>query len=120
MNEIALVKQQIRLNEWADQIRDRIQSGMTVDQWCEANDINPKTYYYRLKRVRTGMLDSMPAKDVLPAGDNVTFKKLEIKPPAGCDKPVVTVHLDYATLEVPEGISRNTMEAVLGALKATC
>ena len=35
MNEIALVKQQIRLNEWADQIRDRAQSGMTVVDWLQ-------------------------------------------------------------------------------------
>lgn len=46
MNEIALVKQQIRLNEWADQIRGRVQSGMTVADWCESHDINIKTYYY--------------------------------------------------------------------------
>lgn len=120
MNQIALVKQQVRLNEWADQIRDRVQSGMTVSEWCEAHDICIKTYYYRLKKVRAHMLSELP-DDQMPSDQNgVTFRKLEVKAPSNRYQPAVIVHLDRAVLEVPEGISRNTMEAVLGALKSTC
>ena len=120
MNEIALVKQQIRLNEWADQIRDRVQSGMTVADWCEAHDINIKTYYYRLKKVRAHMLNELPEDQTSPHPNAVTFKRLEVQAPLNRSQPAVIVHLDSATLEIPEGISRNTMEAVLGALKSTC
>jgi len=46
------VKRQIRLTEWAAQIEDRKQSGLTVKQWREENGIHKKTYYNRMKRVR--------------------------------------------------------------------
>lgn len=119
MNQIALVKQQVRLNEWADQIRDRTQSGMTVTDWCDAHGICTKTYYYRLKKVRMHMLQELPP-DQMSDQNAVSFRKLEVQAPSGRYQPSVIVHLDQAILEVPEGISRNTMEAVLGALKSTC
>ena len=36
------VKRQIRLMEWAAQIEDRKQSGLTVKQWREENGIHKK------------------------------------------------------------------------------
>ena len=52
MNEIARVKKEIRLAQWAEMVRQRNESGLTVTDWCKENGINLKTYYYRLKRVR--------------------------------------------------------------------
>ena len=46
------VKQEIRLREWSEQIERQQSSGMSVEQWCVKNGIKPKTYYYRLRRVR--------------------------------------------------------------------
>ena len=49
---ISEVKQEIRLREWSEQIERQQSSGMSVEQWCVENGIKPKTYYYRLRRVR--------------------------------------------------------------------
>ena len=46
------VKQEIRLREWSEQIERQQSSGLSVEQWCVKNGIKPKTYYYRLRRVR--------------------------------------------------------------------
>ena len=58
---IASVKQEVRLQEWTAQIEAQQASGLTVRQWCAENGIKPKTYYYRLKKVREQFLDSSPA-----------------------------------------------------------
>lgn len=50
MNEIARIKNEVRLKQWAEMVRQRNESGLNVSQWCRQNGINQKTYYYRLNR----------------------------------------------------------------------
>ena len=52
------VTRAIQLQEWTSQIQERLQSGLTVRDWCEQHDIPTKTYYYRLRRVREELLES--------------------------------------------------------------
>ena len=52
MNEIARIKNEVRLKQWAEMVRQRNESGLNVLQWCRQNGINQKIYYYRLNRVR--------------------------------------------------------------------
>lgn len=61
---IATVKQELRLNEWSSQIKARQESGLTVQKWCAENGISPKTYYYRLRKVREQCVDS--AQTIVP------------------------------------------------------
>ena len=59
--ETSLIAQQIRLSQWAEQIRDcknRLE-GMDVATWCEQHNITKANYYYRLKRVRQMCLEQM-------------------------------------------------------------
>ena len=58
---IATVKQEMRIQEWTAQIEAQQASGMTVKQWCKENGIKPNTYYNRLQKVRSHVLDSAPA-----------------------------------------------------------
>ena len=58
---IATVKQEMRIHEWTAQIEAQQTSGKTVKQWCKENGIKPNTYYNRLQKVRTHVLDSAPA-----------------------------------------------------------
>ena len=58
---ISEVKQEIRLRKWSEQIERQQSSGMSVEQWCVENRINPKTYYYRLRKVREQCVAAQPA-----------------------------------------------------------
>lgn len=122
MNKIAQVKSQLRLQKWAEQIDECQSSNMSVTDWCSANGIATNTYYYRLKKVREHTLELLPdsSSALCEARSEISFKKLEVKTSAPGLIPAVTVHLPHATIEVPEGISRHTIEAVLLALRATC
>lgn len=59
MNEIRQVKSEIKLKEWAALIADCQASTQTVKSWCLEHDINPKSYYYWLKKVRLRTLSKM-------------------------------------------------------------
>lgn len=58
---ITTVKRDIQLREWTEQIKAQQESGMTVTAFCAQNGINPKTYYYHLRKVREQCLVSEPA-----------------------------------------------------------
>lgn len=86
---------QIRLKQWAEQIRDCMNrpADMTVDEWCEQNDIKKANYYWRLKRVRQACMD----KTELPAK---TFVELPV-PKEECSLPAVVVPMKSAENTAP-------------------
>ena len=63
---ITAVKQEVQLRDWAAQIAAQQASGMTVQRWCAENGINPKTYYYHLRKLREKCVASAPA--IVPLG----------------------------------------------------
>lgn len=67
VSETSLVASNVRLHEWALQIRNCKErpSGMSVPEWCEIHGITKASYYYRLRRVREAMLAKIDA-DTLP------------------------------------------------------
>lgn len=58
---ISAVKREVKLRDWAAKIEAQQASGMTIQRWCAENGINPKTYYYHLRKVREQCVASSPA-----------------------------------------------------------
>ena len=88
---VTTVKQQMKLREWADQIKARRASGMTVQSWCAENGMNVKTYYYHLRKVREQCVESVP--EIVPltmpqqTGDiHIEKNGLQISLPANISK----------------------------------
>lgn len=52
---------QMKLQQWAEIIQTRMESGLTVAKWCEQNSVKPAKYYYWLKRIRQMACDNLPA-----------------------------------------------------------
>ena len=52
--QTSLVAQQVRIRQWAEQIRNcqNRPKGMDVETWCTQNNLTKANYYYPLKRVR--------------------------------------------------------------------
>lgn len=55
------VKKTYRLNQWTEIIRKFRSSGQTVAVFCKEQNLNPKSYYYWLKRVREAACEALPA-----------------------------------------------------------
>lgn len=64
--QTSLVAGQVRLRQWAEQIRDcqNRPEGLDVETWCSQNHITKSNYYYRLRRVRKACLDQIPEAEV--------------------------------------------------------
>ena len=122
MGNIAQVKQQIRLQEWAQEIEACQASGLTVAEWCKKNNIKTKNYYYHLKVVREHSLATLPEElkakmQEETKSEPVVFKKLEVEEPVAKTTAPIVIHLKDSIVVVPSGMSSETLEAVLLALK---
>ena len=86
--QTSLVAQQVRIRQWAEQIRDcqNRPRGMDVATWCAQNNLTKANYYYRLRRVRKVCLDQIqdttaPAFIELPAPDDKTEALVQVPVP---------------------------------------
>lgn len=101
MDQIAIVKERVRKEEWAEQVRRCRKSGLTVSEWCKQNNINPKTYYYHLRKIRKEICEQIPVP-VMTVSEKCPTIKLSIA--------------DVAA-EIPEGISEQTITSVIRAIR---
>ena len=83
MDQVTQAKTELRLQSWSELIAECQSSCMTVKDWCATHDINIKTYYYWLRKIRKQALDNspVPVSNTLPAANKepISFKKLEVK-----------------------------------------
>lgn len=119
MNQVTQVKSEIRKARWKQLIQECQSSGMTVRNWCAQNGIKEQTYYRNLQKLRQEICDSLPVP-VTESQKPVAFKKLEVQTPVPATQAAVIIRFNGATVEINEGTSQQTIQAVLLALQSVC
>ena len=56
------LKTEYRLSQWEEVIKEQQESGKTVAAFCSEKGISPKTYYYRLRKIRESICKSISQK----------------------------------------------------------
>ena len=74
---------------------------MTVQKWCKENGINPKTYYYRLRRVRERCVDTVAA--IVPV--NIPQQRSDIR-----------IEKNGLQISLPTDIAQETLIALVHEL----
>lgn len=119
MDQVSQVKRQFRTEEWKKRIAECQSSGMSVKAWCKENQLCEQTYYKYLKQFRQELCDQLPVSVAQPEKP-VVFQKVEVQAPVPGTQAAVIIHLPSATLEIREGTSQQTIQAVLLALQNVC
>jgi hypothetical protein len=95
-------------------------SDLTVTAWCNQNNINIKSYYYWLRKIRlkacqaTEIQTSVIKQEIVPL-------QLNQQPCSSSVHPAVTIqHLGSTSIDIAEGTSQATVETVLRALQSVC
>ena len=101
MDEIAIVKKQVQKAEWTERIRKCRESRMTVAEWCRQNSINPKTYYYHLRKIRKEICEQIPVPVMKVSEESHSVK----------------INIGDITAEIPEGISEQMMTSLIRAMR---
>ena len=82
-------------------------SGLTVQQWCNSNGINIKTYYYRLRKVREVFCEETHDIVQIPLNtSNSAVAAASIK-----------INMGNLNVELPDTISAATLVSVIEVLK---
>ena len=58
MNKIMEIRKQVRLSQWSEMVREREESGLSIREFCAGKAISPKTYYYRLRKLREAAIEA--------------------------------------------------------------
>ena len=111
--EIVLVKKNIRLQEWNRQIEEQKSSGLNVQDWCTQNGVNPKTYYYHLRRVREELLKESRTENKQAQNDTVRAVVPILTAPADRN---ITIEKNGLHISLPSDIAADTLLALVGKL----
>ena len=103
-------KKSLRIQEWATQIKEQKQSGMTIKEWCSTQGYSLKTYYYRLNRVREELLEATKSGDLITLPDKPVFAAVPIPQ---LNKATVTVRFGICSVEIMNEADAVIIEQVL-------
>ena len=117
--DIRKITHQYRLNKWTEIIRECRSSGQTISTWCEDHNINTKSYYYWLKRVRAAASEALPAikpeeNTIVPVNINTLSSKATSSRGTSGD---ITLQIGSVTLELHNTASAVLIENTLRALQ---
>ena len=118
MDQVTQIKTQLRMEQWKQLIEECQKSEMSVTAWCKENNVSEASYYYYLKRLRQQAIASLPVP--MKTEKETIFKKVEVSPCVSATSAAVVLRLPQATLEIAEGTSQQTIQAVLLALQNIC
>lgn len=114
------VTNQYRFNKWTEIVRECLSSGQTVSSWCADHDINPKSYYYWLRRIRKAACEALPS----PCSPGNPIVPLNIPVPTAGTEPAdqelssdILIRFGAVTLEIRNSASATLIENALRALQ---
>ncbi|AFM43123.1 hypothetical protein Desaci_4272 [Desulfosporosinus acidiphilus SJ4] len=118
---------ELKVEKWRKLIYECRNSGQTIRTWCNEHNISPQTFY-RWQRVvwdagTQNLLEGSKRQPVMILDETAVFAEYPLSAPiqsAPASTAAVILHLDAVTLEIQNGVSSETVEAVLRAVKALC
>lgn len=120
MDQVTQTKVLFRREQWKKIITECQASGMPVKTWCDQHGFKEQSYYYYLKKIREQEIAKLPI--TIPSSEEspTIFKRLKVNTPIANTQAAVIIHLPSASLEIQNGATQQTVEAVLLALKNIC
>lgn len=101
--------QEYRTHQWTVMIQACRNSGLTVKAWCEEKGINPKSYYYWLRKLRTAALEE---QDRSPQ-----FVQISSTESVTCQNKGMILRISGCEMELQEGTSGELIERALRAIR---
>ena len=105
----------IRIKQWTAIFKERAESGLTVDEYCDQNGISRNAYYYWLRKAKAAVLEHTPTTFV-----ELDAPKSANQPqPAGASAsfiPQITIEKNSFVIGIGAGISKELLTLVLEAV----
>ena len=105
-----------RMKEWTGIVQDRINSGLSINEYCKQNGLSRNAYFYWLKKIRNRIIIDAPALTEESTQSPISFQELSIPKPS---VPVVTpqdqisIGINGMTINVTKDTSKELLLRVL-------
>ena len=100
-----LVTTEVRIQQWAGIIKSRSESGLTIKEYCEANNLSSNQYYYWLRKVKEAAIKEAGYQFVeIPQVDETK---------AFSSENSIHIQIGSISINVNEGTSRDLLHMVM-------
>ena len=108
MADVLAVRDEYRLRNWMEIIRECRDSGLSNKDFCAQRGIAEKTYYYWLRKVRTAAVSTEPQ-----------LVRLEEPQKPGSAEPGDMIEIRYGRteLKLPENVDLKAVAILLNSLR---
>ena len=114
MNKTQETKRYINLKNWKEEIEAQISSGLSVREWCLQNNVNQKSYYYHLRKVREASIEIKEQQEIIAVAE-ISKPILENKSSANSK---VIIRKEGIEIEIFENTSAQMIQFILRGLKS--
>ena len=108
MEDVLAVRDEYRLQGWAEIMRDCQASGLTNREFCAQRGISEKTYYYWLRKLRQTAAASISPPQLVRLEENGE----------AYGKHRIEIHYGEAELKLPEDVDLKAVVVLLNALRS--
>jgi transposase-like protein len=117
-----MIKQEIRLRQLAEIVKECQSSGKPVKAWCQEQGIKRQTYYSWQKAVREAVCEQLQSDCGFPvAPTEPVFAEISRRESPLSMAPAVTVRIGEAACDIYNGADAKTVEGtLLTVMRALC
>lgn len=119
MDQISLMKSKIKYDYWKKTIEDCQASGKTVVSYCKENNVNEKTYYYWLRKIREQLCRNTDYPATVNE-NNCEFAQIKVPVSYHNAVPTIKLHIGKILVEISDGMSQDTISYVLNGIRNIC
>ncbi|MDD4565833.1 MAG: hypothetical protein PHE79_10215 [Eubacteriales bacterium] len=113
------IKTQMHMQEWAKLIDARQDSGLTIKQWCQQNNVSETQYYYYLKKLRLATCEALPGKQQEETQFALVPKQARSNSSLIAGASNIRITLSNEVVEIGDGANeaqvKSTLEVLLNA-----
>ena len=115
MDTIRRVTREYRANQWAEIVKTCRNSGQTIRDWCEDNEISEKSFYYWQRKFREQICQVIIPNAPAPL---IPFAEINIAQTSQPEAIAVTIRIGDTTADIHKGADPETVEFVIRTLKS--
>lgn len=121
MDQLTVTEHDVRLNLWVQRIKESRESGMTVKAWCRAHEINEKTYYYWLRKIKKEAFEALPTECrqvPAPFGEKKIFAEVSAPMSVCTGNIAATIDMGRMRVDIHNGADRETLQNIFRIVNA--
>ena len=116
--DVQEVRDQVRIQEWVELIKERNASGMTIREWCESKGLSENQYYYWLRKIRRTACTTLESRSDLALqfkGEPQTFAQINVMPDTCSTGPDTgnSIRLKHADIHIGSDVNKRQLETVM-------